>query len=499
MIGHILRQRYKIIEKIGKGGFGETYLAEYPQDLPVNPKYKCVIKRLTRQSTPDLNIEDRFKKEAAILFKLGQDHAQIPKLYDFIDENRKFYLVQEFVDGHDLSYEITKGQLWKESEVIELLKEVLDVLAFVHKQGVIHRDIKPLNLMRRYSDNKLVLIDFGIVKEISNLGSTIPIGTTGYMPSEQLDSHPQLSSDIYALGITAIEALTGLSGSDLQRDPNNLEVSWRDRVQVSDWLADILTKMVRRDFKQRYADATEALQAFGQTVVDLPTSATSYLPTSTTSLKLIKIGEKYGYIDYEGRIAIPPIFDKAGDFCDEIALAVINKNCGFIKKNGDFVVVPLLNFNYGDLIFREGLASVEVDGKYGFIDKSVNFVISPIFDASWGFNEGVAAVKVDGKYGFIDKLGNFVISPRFDNAWEFREGLAAVEFNERYGFIDKSGNFVISPLFRKDYYNSIATSAFSEGLAAVEFGIRYGYINRDGKFIISCIYEETHCFCEGMA
>jgi serine/threonine-protein kinase len=118
MIGQILRQRYKIINKLARGGFGETYLAEYPQDLPVMPQYKCVIKRLIRPQTPDLDTEKRFKKEAAILFKLGKDHLQIPKLYDFFEENREFFLVQEFIDGQDLSYEITSGNPWNEADVI---------------------------------------------------------------------------------------------------------------------------------------------------------------------------------------------------------------------------------------------------------------------------------------------------------------------------------------------------------------------------------------------
>lgn len=122
MIGQILRRRYKITKELGNGGFGKTYLAEYPCDLPVTPQYHCVIKELIRPSTPDLDTEERFKKEAAVLFKLGKNHSQIPELYDFFEENRKFYLVQEYIDGQDLSYEITSGQQWSEAEVIQLLQ-----------------------------------------------------------------------------------------------------------------------------------------------------------------------------------------------------------------------------------------------------------------------------------------------------------------------------------------------------------------------------------------
>jgi serine/threonine protein kinase len=168
MIGYILRQRYKIVEKLGSGGFGETYLAEYPQDIPVKYRYKCVVKKLIKLPS-DIDPIGRFKKEAAILLKLGKEHPQIPEFYDFFDENKEFYLVQEYIEGHDLSYEIIQGKPWSEADVINLLREILEVLAFVHEYKIIHRDIKPLNLMRRYCDNKLVLIDFGIVKEITSL------------------------------------------------------------------------------------------------------------------------------------------------------------------------------------------------------------------------------------------------------------------------------------------------------------------------------------------
>lgn len=101
MIGQTLQRRYKITKELGKGGFGKTYLAEYPFDLPVTPQYHCVVKELIKPPTSELDTEERFKKEAAILFKLGKTHSQIPELYDFFEENRKFYLVQEYIDSYN--------------------------------------------------------------------------------------------------------------------------------------------------------------------------------------------------------------------------------------------------------------------------------------------------------------------------------------------------------------------------------------------------------------
>jgi serine/threonine-protein kinase len=200
-----------------------------------------------------------------MLYELGRSHDQIPKLFAHFAENQEFYLVQEYIKGHDLTHEIQPGKPISETLVIQLLQDILEVLEFVHKQKVIHRDINPRNLMRRASDNKIVLIDFGAVKEVmtqmTNLqGQTIPIGTPGYMPIEQVLGNPKFCSDIYAVGMVGIQALTGVSPDQLRHDPNTLEVIWKNRVSVSPKLASILEKMVSYDFNQRYQSATEVLQ-----------------------------------------------------------------------------------------------------------------------------------------------------------------------------------------------------------------------------------------------
>ncbi|MFW6296169.1 MAG: protein kinase domain-containing protein, partial [Halothece sp.] len=144
MIGTLLRQRYKIIKKLGQGGFGETYFAE-DRDIPVTPKPICVVKRLQPAAiSPD--IIRLFEKEAQTLYKLGENNPQIPKLYAYFQENQNFYLIQEFIDGQDLEEELKTKGTFSETEVIEIFREMLEVLKFVHENGSIHRDIKPSNI-----------------------------------------------------------------------------------------------------------------------------------------------------------------------------------------------------------------------------------------------------------------------------------------------------------------------------------------------------------------
>ncbi|MEE3719023.1 serine/threonine-protein kinase [Tumidithrix elongata RA019] len=269
LVGTTLRNRYTITAVLGSGGFGDTYLA-VDRDLPGSPK--CVVKQLKPKDTSPgvLPIaKSLFEREAEYLYKLGRAHPQIPELFAHFEEGEDFYLVEEFVDGHNLTVEIPPEQRLSEHEVIHLLLEILEVLAFVHQNNVIHRDIKLQNLMRRNRDGKIMLIDFGSVKDISVLGidsqgktsATVSIGSPGYMPSEQAKGKPRLSSDVYAVGIIGIQALTGLQPDQFPEDSNTGEIVWRDRAQVSDALANVLQTMVHYHFSQRYKSAVEALQA----------------------------------------------------------------------------------------------------------------------------------------------------------------------------------------------------------------------------------------------
>ncbi|WP_333275466.1 MULTISPECIES: tetratricopeptide repeat protein [unclassified Microcoleus] len=271
MVGQLLDRRYRVVQILSSGAFGQTYLSVDTR-RPGHPQ--CVVKQLRPPSNTSTVLKTAyrlFKQEAEILEKLGK-HDQIPFLLAYFEESNQFYLVEEFVPGHALNREILAGQPWREERVIELLEEVLKLLAFVHSQGVIHRDVNPSNLIRRKPDGKLVLIDFGSVKEVTNqvteydteFPRTIATGTPAYMPIEQFQGNPQFSSDLYAVGMIAIQAITGLPGTDLPKlqDPSPShtgEIVWRNRVQCSPVLANIIDKMVCHQFAKRYQSAEEVL------------------------------------------------------------------------------------------------------------------------------------------------------------------------------------------------------------------------------------------------
>ncbi|MBF2015891.1 MAG: CHASE2 domain-containing protein [Rivularia sp. T60_A2020_040] len=265
--GKVLDGRYKIVAVLGSGGFSETYIAEDTR-LPGNPL--CVVKQLkpVNNKSEQLQVARRlFKSEAQTLQMLG-NYNQIPQLLAYFEEEEEFYLVQEYIVGRPLNREIPIGERLGEAAVIEMLKDILQTLIFVHSKGVIHRDIKPGNIIRRKSDGKLVLIDFGAVKQVSTqvinsqeqTAFTIGIGTKGYAPREQCLGYPQYSSDIYAVGMIGIFALTGIPPHELPVDENQ-ELKWTEKVNTSIGLIKILNKMVVDNHHSRYQSATEVLEA----------------------------------------------------------------------------------------------------------------------------------------------------------------------------------------------------------------------------------------------
>ncbi|MHC5896351.1 protein kinase domain-containing protein [Nostoc sp.] len=278
IIGKLLQGRYQIVQTLSAGVFGETYIA-VDVDYPQNPK--CVVKQIKVSSSEPGYLEMLrllFLTETQTLKLLGS-HQQIPEFIACFEENEQFYLVQECIEGHALTAELPINQqwgcLWTESEVVEFLIDVLGILESVHSQGFIHCDIKPENLIRRNSDRKLVLIDFGSIQSIDfGIGAElpiyrIPVTSLGYIPPEQFIGQTQPNSDIYALGMIAIQALTGLEPLQLKADPyaNNNEIFWRSQnTPVNDYLAAILSQMIRYDYQNRFQSAGEVLRVLKQII-----------------------------------------------------------------------------------------------------------------------------------------------------------------------------------------------------------------------------------------
>ncbi|NER25348.1 MAG: serine/threonine protein kinase [Symploca sp. SIO1C2] len=256
--------RYSILKELGRGSYGQTWLAE-DQHLPGSPH--CVVKQFKPwpSSASELEIAQRlFEEEPKFLQELGK-YDLIPQIMAYVEESGERYLVQEYIQGHDLSTELNVGKKFSEASVMELLQQILQALEFIQEHKIIHRDIKPSNLMRRDQDGKVVLIDFGAAKKWQPHHRcqipTVAIGTPGYIPPEQVNGYPDLSSDIYAVGMIGIQALTGQLPNTLQLNSAN-KVIWRNnQVKVSDQLAAVLDKMVRYNSSERYSCATDALAA----------------------------------------------------------------------------------------------------------------------------------------------------------------------------------------------------------------------------------------------
>lgn len=298
MLGQTLAERYRLTCILGAGGFGQTYLAI---DIQKSHRPQCVVKQLkpASQDAKFLSVARRlFETEVKTLRRLGS-HRHIPGLIDSFEEDSEFYLVQEFIDGQSLEAEIKQAGRFTETEAIALLKDVLPVLSFIHDNHVVHRDLKPDNLIRRRDTGEMVLIDFGAVKEIrtrvitgEQTSLTIGIGTQGYTPSEQLSGKPCYSSDVYALGMTVIHALTGRSPTDLPEALGSLDPCWQEYAEVSPGLAILLGKMTRHYIYQRY-QSVEAVQHDLGRLADLPAEAVAdaHLEALPTGLR----GGKFFY------------------------------------------------------------------------------------------------------------------------------------------------------------------------------------------------------------
>lgn len=269
--GRVLGQRYEVVQVLGMGGFSETFTAK---DLQRPGAPICVVKQLkTHNQDPQVVhlVRRSFGIEAEMLERLGS-HSQIPRLLAYFEEDEEFFLIQEYIEGISLLSEFVTQRYFTPGSVVALLADLLPVLSFVHHQKVIHRDIKPSNIIRSAHNGRLYLIDFGIAKAMTvqllaaqqDNPITVGLGTQGYMPREQAAGHPVFSSDLYAVGVMAIQALTGLNPQQLGRDRTG-ELDWRDpSLGLSPELEQWITTMVQQDYNKRYASAQVALTALAE-------------------------------------------------------------------------------------------------------------------------------------------------------------------------------------------------------------------------------------------
>ena len=291
-----LRGRYRAVQPLGQGGFGKTYLAVDEDRL----NSKCVIKQFSPQIQGTKSLDKAvqlFNQEAVRLDELGE-HSQIPTLLAYFEQERYLYLVQQFVEGQSLLQEMRQNGAFSERQIRDVLSDVLPVLRFIHRHQVIHRDITPANILRRQSDDRLILIDFGVAKQINEESAGeqgTRIGTEGYAPMEQFrggKAYP--ASDLYSLGATCLHLMTETRPDNLY-DPLNGCWIWREYLRndkktlVSDQLAHILDYMLKDLVNERYQSADEVMRdlnadSFFPTVAQLPLARTAKPPIQPAGL-----------------------------------------------------------------------------------------------------------------------------------------------------------------------------------------------------------------------
>ncbi|MDJ0798922.1 MAG: protein kinase [Calothrix sp. MO_167.B12] len=282
----LLNNRYQVIQVLGSGGFGETFLAE---DTHMPSRRRCVIKQLKPVSNDPQTykmIQQRFEREAATLEYLGEGSDRIPKLYAYFSENGQFYLVQEWIQGQTLADVVESQGTLNESIVRGIVSDLLPVLHYVHSKGIIHRDIKPDNIMLEPSSKpwgKPMLIDFGAVKETirfvgNSSGSptrSLVIGTPGYMPNEQATGHPVYGTDLYSLGLTAVYLLTGKHPQELEANLQTGEIIWREHLPgISPDFAMVIDRAIKPNVSDRYGTAMQMLSDLHSSPSVMPPAAT---------------------------------------------------------------------------------------------------------------------------------------------------------------------------------------------------------------------------------
>lgn len=256
----LINDRYGAIKEIGRGGFGKTFLAI---DYGKKNLSRCVIKQLLPSNQNQSQKNWQLFKEEASRLKMLNFYAQIPQLIDFVEQENRYYIIQEFIDGENLENELVKEDVFNQEKIIKLLKNVLAILKEVHQLNIIHRDIKPQNIIRRIDNQTLYLVDFGasklLDKEDKYKTATV-IGSAEYVAPEQARGKTVFASDLYSLGVTCIHLLTNRSSFDLI-DLNNQWI-WEEYLteKISWDLKEIINKMISFSLNTRYQKVEEVIK-----------------------------------------------------------------------------------------------------------------------------------------------------------------------------------------------------------------------------------------------
>jgi len=524
---------YTLINRIGRGGFGEVWLAER--------RAKFATTQVALKLPLDDQVDHATIEQEAKLWAQASGHPNVLPIIEADDYDGQIVIVSEYAPEGSLEQLLKKndGSL-PLSQAVELTVGILKGLEFLHSRKIIHRDLKPGNILLQGDTPRLA--DFGISRAMRTTSVSANIaGTPKYMAPEAFDGKRNVQTDIWSVGVLLYQMLTGrlpfpqehygeLIGAIVIKEPEPLPET------VSAVLRNIISKALSKNPTERYSSAREMRDELIRieehsilTVVrpvTLPaitkvkaktnslyfatlavvlllvavtggvyllsetkstTGNTKAAPTATplpsgitaTTLIPFRKGDKWGFCDVNKKLVIEAMYDEAEPFSEGLARVHLKGECTFIDRTGEKVNPFQICKPSGRHL--PGLTKVRdtYHSNYKVTDKNENELL---------------AVRLNDKYGFTDRNGKEIIHPQYDDVTSFNEGLAAVQLGEKCGFIDKTGNEVISPKYDSAY-------TFSEDLAAVSGGAysKWGYIDKTGKVIIQLKYDDARSFRGGLA
>ena len=537
-------------DRIGGGGFGTVYKA-YDNVLHREVAIKVSEVKTSADGKKTFSLKDEF--EALNHVPKHPNIANYEEFYSYEDHRGvcDYAIMQYYPDGN-LGNAIKQGLTAEQKE--DIATQLLEGVDFLHKHKVVHRDLKPGNILIVKHGGRIIplITDFGLSKAAgvvdgSVFSNSFGAGTPRYSSPEQLQGQPlRFNTDLWSYGAILYELFTGeqlfTAGSGAA---NTAQADMEIYNKIVNGNVQSLGKMPEKwrcvterclvvDAGMRAKDAGELFGIIkieididdGENEITSPISDDNTIPDNSNlpssvqknvgnniepqTGKEMMAGVK-AFIanlfsspkkqnDADKRNKQPTTKEQSPeiDFDNSETLLFArkrNNKTGYVNQKGKFVIPPVFDIGYS---FVEGIAAVVVSDKIGFIDYTGSYIIEPRFEYNdhyfyYGFSEGLAPIMMNDKWGYINKMGNWLISPKFDDAWIFEKGLASVCVENKWGYIDTNGNSVCTPKYQY-------VGGFYEGLAVVSNeDFKYGYINTKGKLVMDLRFEYAGNFSDGLA